>query len=81
MTEELDGAVFLCATSSELGEDMENTESKNFDRVVLQLHRKYSVPLYEEHMTLIGIEVRYRRTNVSPGSPFWIAGSTTDFKH
>lgn len=44
MTEELDGAVFLCATSAELGEDMENTESKHFDRVVLQLHRTTTIP-------------------------------------
>ena len=45
MTEELDGAIFLCTTSAELRENMENTDSKNFDRVVLQLHRKYIIYL------------------------------------
>ena len=38
MTEDLDGAVFLCATSAELGE---NTNPNIFDKVELQLHRKY----------------------------------------
>lgn len=40
MSEELDGAHFLCATSGEIGHD---GNPRNFDEVELQLHRKFNM--------------------------------------